>query len=401
MQSGLGLATSDIGETLDLTLLTARLALAAIFMVAGVAKLLDRAGARAAIAGFGVPKSLAAPLGIALPIIELIVAVALIPAASSLLGAWGALLLLALFVAGIASVMIRGREAECHCFGQLHSSRVGPATLARNVGLAIVAAFVIVLQRGGSSPSYVEWLSGLTSAQLVALSAAVLAVAILGAVAWFMVQLLRQHGRMLLRLDTLEEELAARGVIEHPSRTGSADGLVPGVVAPTFALPDLGGGTTTLNDLLVPRLPLMLVFAHPGCSPCVAMLPEIGTWQARHGADLTFALISQGDVEANRAVVADLGIERVLIQAEGETANAYEAWATPSAVLVSREGLIASPVAQGAAAMRVLLSTAVATVTADVSVDIDHALNGNGNGASPKRRNESQAAMSHRGANGS
>src|SRR5687767_6646818 len=161
MQSGLGLATSDIGETLTLTLLIARLALAAIFFVAGVAKLLDRAGSRAAIAGFGVPKSLAAPLGIALPIIELIVAIALIPAPSSLLGAWGALLLLGLFVAGIASVMIRGSEAECHCFGQLHSSKVGLPTLARNVALALVAGFVIALQSGGSSPSYIDALGEL------------------------------------------------------------------------------------------------------------------------------------------------------------------------------------------------------------------------------------------------
>ena len=157
----------------------------------------------------------------------------------------------------------------------------------------------------------------------------------------------------------------------------------------------------TLNDLLVPGLPVMLVFGHPGCSPCVAMIPEIGTWENAHGADLTFALISQGDIEANRAVVAEHGIERLLIQTESETANAYEAWATPSAVLVSREGLIASPVAQGAAAMRVLLSTAVATVTSAVSADIDHSHNGNGNGASPKGRDETPAAMSYRGANGS
>jgi peroxiredoxin len=400
MQSGLGLATSDIGETLALTLLIARFALAAIFMVAGVAKLLDRAGSRAAIAGFGVPKSFASPLSIALPIIELLVAIALIPAASSLWAAWAALLLLAVFIAGIAGVMIRGREAECHCFGQLHSSRVGFATLARNIGLAVVAGVVIVLQRSGSSPGYVEWLGGLTGGQVLALYAGVSALAIVAAGAWFMVQLLRQHGRMLLRLDTLEEELAARGILGDPSRTGSADGLVPGVVAPTFALPDLRGGTTTLNDLLVPGLPLMLVFAHPGCSPCVAMLPEIGAWESAHGTDLTFALISQGDVEANRAVVAEQGIEHVLIQTERRTADDYEAWATPSAVLVSREGLIASPVAQGAAAMRVLLSTAVATVTSDLNGDIDHSHNGNGNGASPKAR-DAPAATSGRGANGS
>jgi peroxiredoxin len=346
------------------------------------------------MAGFGLPKSLTAQLGIALPVIELIVAITLIPAASALWGAVGALVLLSVFVAGIANVMIRGREAECHCFGQLHSSPVGWATLVRNVTLALVAGFVIATQRGGSSPSYIEWISELSSAELLVLSAGVIAFAVIGVGAWFMTQLLRQHGRMLLRLDTLEEELAARGIIADPARAGSPDGLAPGVDAPAFELPDLRGGSVTLNDLLLPGLPVMLVFGHPGCTPCVEMIPEIGSWESAHGADLTLALISQGTSEANRAVVAEHGVERVLLQTERETADAYEAYATPSAVLVSKEGLIASPVVQGAAAMRALLRTVVATATPDVNRSIDHGHNANGNGALPEWRDGTPASKS-------
>lgn len=350
-----------------------------MFFVAAVAKLWDRAGSRAAMADFGLPKSLAAPLGVALPLVELVVAIALIPAASARWGALSALVLLGLFVAGIANVMIRGREAECHCFGQLHSSRVGWSTLGRNLALALVAGFVLAGERGGSGPSYMEWVGALSGTELLALSAGAIALAIVAAGGWFMTHLLRQHGRMLLRLDALEEELAARGIIAHPSGAGSPDGLAPGVPAPAFALPDLLGGSTTLDDLLAPGLPLMLVFSHPGCTPCVAMLPEIGGWQSAHSADLSIALLSEGSTDDNRAASAEHGIERVLLQRRREIAEAYEAWATPSAVLVSREGMIASAVAQGAAAMRVLLNSAVATALSDVNGNTNDNENGNGN----------------------
>jgi uncharacterized membrane protein YphA (DoxX/SURF4 family)/peroxiredoxin len=373
-------------------LLVARFVLAAVFFVAGVAKLWDRAGSRAAMAGFGLPKSLAAPLGVALPVVELVVAIALIPAASARWGALGALVMLGLFVAGITSVMVRGREAECHCFGQLHSSRVGWPTLGRNLALALVAGFVIARERGGPGPSYMEWISGLSGANLLALFAGVIALAILAAGGWFMAHLLRQHGRMLLRLDTLEQQLAARGIIAYPHGAGSADGLPLGVPAPSFALRDLRGASTTLDDLLAVGLPLMLVFSHPGCTPCVAMLPEVGNWQHAHHADLSIAFISQGSTDDNRAA-AEHGIERVLLQQDREIAEAYEAWATPSAVLVSREGIIASPVAQGEAAIRVLINSASAGATSNVNGNANNE-KGNGDGALTQWRDRTTAAIS-------
>jgi peroxiredoxin len=258
--------------------------------------------------------------------------------------------------------------------------------LGRNLALALVAGFVIAGERGGSSPSYMEWISGLNRAELLALSAGAIALAILAAGGWFMMHLLRQHGRMLLRLDTLEEQLAAQGIIAHPSGAGSSNGLAPGVPAPAFALPDLGGGSTTLDDLLAAGLPLMLVFSHPRCTPCVAMLPEIGRWQSAHAADLSIALISEGSTDDNRAVSAEHGIKRVLLQRERETAEAYQAYATPSAVLVSRKGIIASPVAQGAIAIRAMISSAAAGASSDV--------NGNGNGARLQWRDGIAASIS-------
>ena len=121
---------------MEVALLVARLLLAGVFLVAGVAKLADRAGSRQAIVDFGLPARLATPLGIVLPLAELAVAVALIPVSTAWWGALGALALLLLFTAGIGINLARGRQPECHCFGQLHSAPAGWSTLIRNGELA-------------------------------------------------------------------------------------------------------------------------------------------------------------------------------------------------------------------------------------------------------------------------
>jgi hypothetical protein len=73
---------------MDLLLLVARVLLAGVFGIAGVAKLADRAGSRQALQDFGVPTVLASPLGILLPLAELAVAVALVPTATAWGGLW-------------------------------------------------------------------------------------------------------------------------------------------------------------------------------------------------------------------------------------------------------------------------------------------------------------------------
>jgi uncharacterized membrane protein YphA (DoxX/SURF4 family) len=62
-----------------LALLLARLFLVLMFLTAGLTKLLDRAESRRALVEFGVWPSLVIPLGVILPVAELVTAVALIP----------------------------------------------------------------------------------------------------------------------------------------------------------------------------------------------------------------------------------------------------------------------------------------------------------------------------------
>src|SRR5687767_5406519 len=110
---------------MNIILELARVLLASVFLLASLTKFADLAGSRRSLADFGVPAPFVGSAGILLPVVELIVAVALIPAATAPYGALGAFLLLTLFVAGIGINLARGRRPDCHCFGQLYSKPIG------------------------------------------------------------------------------------------------------------------------------------------------------------------------------------------------------------------------------------------------------------------------------------
>jgi len=186
-------------------LLAARLLLALVFATAGTAKLTDRDGSRQVVVDFGGPARLAAPLGLLLPLAELAVAAALLAASTAWWGALGALALLSLFIVGISINLARGRKPECHCFGQLHSAPAGWKTLARNGVLAAIAGFVLWAgYEGGAGPSALYWVGALSTAQVLGLLGGVLVLALLAGQWVFLVHLLRQNGRLLVRLEALD-----------------------------------------------------------------------------------------------------------------------------------------------------------------------------------------------------
>lgn len=348
---------------MDAALLIARLLLALVFAVAGAAKLSDREGSQQAIVDFGVPSAIAAPLGLLLPLAELAVAATLLPASTAWWGALGALALLLLFVVGISVNLARGRTPECHCFGQLHSAPVGWRTLARNGVLAAVAGFVIWEgYGGGAGPGALAWLGALSAAQLLGLLGGVLVISLLAGQWVFLVHLLRQNGRLLVRLEILEENVGAGGSVtlsENGTPIDQGEGLPVGSAAPEFNLSGLHGESLTLDALRSSGKTVMALFTDPDCGPCNAMLPEVGRWQEEHAKKLTLSLISRGEVEENKTKAQEHGLKNVVLQKDWEVSSSYEVRGTPSAVLIDTEGKIASPVAGGAEGIRGLLSYAV------------------------------------------
>jgi peroxiredoxin/uncharacterized membrane protein YphA (DoxX/SURF4 family) len=337
-------------------LLLARLALAAVFVVAGAAKLADLAGSRRAVEGFGVPAAAAGPLGLALPLAELAVGVLLLPAASAPYAAFGGLVLLLAFCVAIGAALARGAEPNCHCFGQLHSAPAGWPTLARNTALAAVAALVAAAGLSDPGPSAVAWVGDLSTTALMGAALAAV-VALFGFTAF---HLLRQNGRLLLRLDALEAQLADG----QPAATRKAQvrrrppkgvgGLELGSAAPDFALRSTAGGEETLGTLLSSGRPLLLVFTSVDCGPCRALKPDIAGWQRELADRLTVAPVSSGPADDS---VAD-GLEWALIQEKREVSDEYDARGTPAAVLVAPDGQIVSRVAGGADAIRDLVAYA-------------------------------------------
>jgi len=266
---------------MDTALLIARLILAAVFAVAGVAKLLDRNGTRQGLEGFGLPARVAGPGSIVLPLVEIAVAILLLPVDTAWYGGVAALVLLLAFIGGIAYNMYKGRAPDCHCFGQLHSEPAGWSTLIRNGVLAAIAVFVIARSPSDTGHSLIGWIGDLSTGEVILGIVAILALAAAAAEGWLLVHLLGQNGRVLLRLDALEAMLAEGGfAVPQPAEAQAAQapaaGLPEGAPAPAFRLEGLHGETMTLDAMRSAGKSVMLIFSDPTCGPCNALLPDIG-----------------------------------------------------------------------------------------------------------------------------
>lgn len=360
---------------MDAALLIARLILFGVFGVAGVAKLLDREGSRAGLEGFGVPKALALPGGFLLPIAEIAVAVLLLPRATAQYAGIGALLLLLAFIGGIAYNLSKGRTPDCHCFGQIHSEPAGTSTLVRNGVLSAIALFLIVGGWGDPGYSLVGWLGDLSGFEIALGIVSLVLIAAVLAEGWLLVHLLGQNGRVLLRLDQFEEALAAGGApVPAPVEPRGVEikpplaGLPVGAAAPGFKLEGLHGETSTLDSLRAARKPVMLVFSDPGCGPCNALLPDVGKWQRESAGQLTIALVTRGGADKNKDKVSEHGLSHVLLQNDREVSNEYKAYGTPTAVVVTPDGKIDTPVAAGADAIRTLYAQATGAAPSPAAV---------------------------------
>jgi peroxiredoxin len=290
---------------MDMTLLLAKLLLAVVFAIAGAAKLADRDGVRQVAAEFGAPAGLLAPLAWLVVAAELGVGLALLVDGSAQIGALTALALLVVFSAAVVANVSRGRRPSCHCFGRLHAAPVGWSTVARNALLASVAGFVAV---GGRFP------------------VAFAALAAVAAVVWV----------------TLEQRRAVRR--GRPARS--------------FTLDDQRGRTWTLEELLVPRTPLLLVFSAPGCGACRTFMGELTSWQGELNGQLTVAVVSAGPRDEHPASANGEQGLRLLEDAEGAVSETYGVRATPSAVLIGADAKLAAAPAVGGEQIAALVTQA-------------------------------------------
>ena len=207
---------------------------------------------------------------------------------------------------------------------------------------------------------------------------------------WLGWQLLRQNGRILLRLDELEKRVdelefgepsgspelrdeespAEHSEIQNlkapaaTSRFGNhslarskinRDGLKPGTIAPDFRLPLLDGGELSLAKFRGHRV--LLVFSDPRCGPCNALAPQLEQFHLAY-PEVAVTIISRGDPKENRAKVKEYGLTfPVALQDQWEISRLYAMFATPIAYLIDEAGIIAADVAVGVEPILALMST--------------------------------------------
>ncbi|MFN2499035.1 MAG: MauE/DoxX family redox-associated membrane protein [Pyrinomonadaceae bacterium] len=308
------------------------IALSVVFSLAGITKLMDQAGTREAVKNFGAPAGSVPGVALILPFIELAIAIGLLFSQTAAVSAGAGFLLLGVFIVAISVNLARGQRHDCHCFGQLYSRPLGWPTLVRNILFALGAAFVFWQTTIATSANTVSTLAALSTGGWSLLTAAVAV-----SVAMF-IYLQYRHRKALA------------------ARVGP-EGLPIDTIAPDFELPAYHGGTKSLAQLLDHGKPLLLLFTNPHCAPCVVLFKEIREWQDAHQERLTIALISRGTIKENFVNVARNNLGEVLLQKEREIGEKYGGLMTPTGVVVSPDGRIASRVAAGADEIRDLLSS--------------------------------------------
>jgi peroxiredoxin len=162
--------------------------------------------------------------------------------------------------------------------------------------------------------------------------------------AWSLLHVVRQHGRLLLRVEALEARIWTD---EVPGQAELA-GLLPATLFPPFLLPSLDNGEVALEQFRGERV--LLVHWSPDCGYCRQIAPDLARLQEGLRKRKTkLVLVSYGSPEANRTLVEEHGLTcRVLLQPDRATVEGFAHMGTPVAYLLDEKGRIAKPVAVGA-----------------------------------------------------
>ena len=176
-------------------------------------------------------------------------------------------------------------------------------------------------------------------------------------VTWLAYQLVRQNGRILLRLEAIEQQIvpaAGRRAVANQQKAG---GLPLGSVAPDFELPDLTGVRRKLSGFRGQNV--LLVFFNPQCGFCTEMAADLAALPADGGDQRAVpVVVTTGDAEENRKLVEHFGVRcLVLLQGQTEVAAKYGAQGTPMGYRIDGAGRIASALTVGAEPLLRLATT--------------------------------------------
>ena len=151
------------------------------------------------------------------------------------------------------------------------------------------------------------------------------------AVVSLLYQVVKQQGRILLRLDVIDSRVG----IEDESATARQGGLA------------IGTAIDSLDDYLGKRV--LLVNWNPGCGFCrdiAPMLADVQTGLRKRNVQLL--LVSTGDAEANRELAGKHGLLCPILPGESGSIQLFKGLGTPAAYLLDEQHRVARPLALGA-----------------------------------------------------
>ncbi len=180
-----------------------------------------------------------------------------------------------------------------------------------------------------------------------------------------LVQVVKQQGRVLLRLDDLGH---GHGANELPVLNGNAaahaqpQGPAVGDPVAPFALPDLAGHEVTLQEFLDRDQRVLLVNWSPSCGFCEMIAPDLAEHQARLlSSGVQLILVSSGDAVKNLQLAQEHGLNcPILLQPDSGRLDIFRNQGTPVALVVDQESKVATPLSVGAYAVPELIRSLVA-----------------------------------------
>ncbi|HEX8159839.1 MAG TPA: redoxin domain-containing protein [Solirubrobacteraceae bacterium] len=175
--------------------------------------------------------------------------------------------------------------------------------------------------------------------------------------------LVRQQGRMLVRLEALENGVADAPIAAQPqadAKPTRPPGLSVGEIVPPFSLPDLAHRTVALEDFRGRRV--LLVHWSPDCGFCEQIAGDLAKLQRDLGKRaVKLVLVSYGNGESDRRLAREHDLScPVVLQEPSTRIEAFRTLGTPAAYLLDEKGRVAAPLALGVHEVPLLAGQAAA-----------------------------------------
>ena len=175
-------------------------------------------------------------------------------------------------------------------------------------------------------------------------------------------QLLKQQGRLLIRIDALENQLLTKTAVPAPTNGqhahGPAPGLPVGATVVPFSFQDLDGHDVALSDFKGKTL--LLIHWSSSCGFCEMLAPELAVLQdGLSSANVQAVLVSYGDAQTNREMAQRHGLRLPILLLGDQRIEAFDQLGTPVAYLIDGQATVLRPLAVGADAVLALARDAI------------------------------------------